>query len=48
MLDVSSRKRNGLLLANTIADTQYTTRSNPIYVQANATSRHAVSIRQSA
>lgn len=47
------KESNGLFLANTMADARYIynihymARDNPIYVQANATSRRAVSIHQS-
>lgn len=49
-LDVSVRNRNGRFIFSkycAMAGTRHTARSNPIYVQANAASRHAVSICQS-
>lgn len=49
-LDVSVRNRNGRSIFSkycTMAGTRHTARGNPIYVQANAASRHAVSICQS-
>lgn len=49
-LDVSVRNRNGRFIFSkycTMAGTRHTARGNPIYVQANAASRHAVSICQS-
>lgn len=49
-LDVSVRNRNGRFIFSkycTMSGTRHTARGNPIYVQANAASRHAVSICQS-
>lgn len=37
---LQKKKTDGLLLANTIAGTRYMARGNPIYVEANATSRY--------